>query len=191
VPAKQIYSSAEATAQWLADQKIKTVYAIGEEGLLHALRTHGIRVSDKHHAKHVIVGLDRKLTYEHLKIACRLIGAGAQFIGTNPDPSYPVEDGFAPECGAVLGAVQGATGKKPMIIGKPAVIIFKQAAARLKLPLRNLTMIGDRLDTDIIGAKRAGAKSILVLTGHCTRAHLRHSKVRPDRVVSNLSELKI
>jgi HAD superfamily hydrolase (TIGR01457 family) len=190
VPAAQIYSSSEATAQWLVSKKIKRVYAIGEEGLFSALKQHRIQSRDAR-ADYVVVGLDRKLTYEHLKTACRLIAGGARFIGTNPDPSYPIEDGLAPECGAVLGAIHGATGKCPMIIGKPEVIIYKQAAARLGLPLKNLTMIGDRLDTDILGAKRSGAKSVLVLTGHTTRSHLRSSKIRPDTVVSSLSELGI
>jgi 4-nitrophenyl phosphatase len=190
VPPEQIYSSAQATAQWLTEQKIRRVYAIGEEGLFSALRRHRIREDDKH-ADHVVVGLDRKLTYDHLKTACRLIAGGAQFIGTNPDPSYPVEDGFAPECGAFLAAIERATGQSPKIIGKPEVIIFKQAAARLQIPLKYLTMIGDRLDTDILGAQRAGAKSVLVLTGHTTRLHLRFSRIRPDQVVTSLSKLSL
>lgn len=188
VPASRIYSSAEATAEWLAAQRIRRVYAIGETGLFSALRKHGIQTSDRR-VRHVVVGLDRRITYEHLRMACHLIAAGARFIGTNPDTSYPVEDGSAPECGALLAAIQGATGKAPIIIGKPEPAIFRQAARRLGLPASRLTMIGDRLDTDILGAKRAGLRSILVLTGHTTRSMLRRSAVRPDRVVSRMSVL--
>jgi HAD superfamily hydrolase (TIGR01457 family) len=187
VPAAQIYSSAEATAEWLLRQQVREVHAIGEEGVTHALKKCGIRVVKE--AGCVVVGLDRKLTYDHLKVACRLIAAGARFIGTNPDPSYPVEDGFAPECGAFLAAIENATGKKPLIIGKPEVSIYRFAARRLGLPLSVLTMIGDRLDTDILGAKRSGAGSILVLTGHTKRSDVRKSSIQPDWVVSGLNKI--
>ncbi len=188
VPPAQIYSSAEATAEWLKQRKVRRVFAIGEQGVFQALRKHGIRTSEKR-VNHVVVGLDRKLTYEHLKTACNLISDGAHFIGTNPDTSYPIEYGYAPECGALLAAVQSATGKAPTIIGKPSAAIFRQAAHRLGLPVKQLTMIGDRLDTDILGAQRAGARSIIVLTGHTTRAMLRENSIRPDQVVAGLDEL--
>ncbi len=190
VPASQIYTSAEATAEWLAHRKVRRVFMIGERGLVQALRRRGIRMSEKS-VKHVVVGLDRRITYDHLRTACRLITQGAEFIGTNPDPSYPVEDGLAPECGALLAAIQSATGREPRIIGKPEPAIFQQAARRLGVPIRQITMVGDRLDTDILGAKRAGARSVLVLTGHTTRALLRRSPIHPDVIVSGLDQLEI
>ena len=188
VPPARIYSSSEATAEWLSKRGVRHVFAIGEAGVFQALRRHGVRTSKKK-VRHVVVGLDRKITYDHLKTACNLISGGACFIGTNPDASYPVESGHAPECGALLAAIQSATGKQPTIIGKPEPTIFRQAAHRLGLPVKQLTMIGDRLDTDILGAKKAGARSILVLTGHTTRALLRQSKIRPDQVVASLDQL--
>lgn len=189
VPPARIYSSAEATAEWLAAWKIRRVYAIGEEGLFRALRLHGIRRATKG-VRHVVVSLDRAINYEKLSAACWLLTHGAEFLGTNPDPCYPVEHGQVPECGAILAALEVSTGRKPTIIGKPSPAIFRQAAKRLGLPVRRLTMIGDRLDTDILGAKRAGARGILVLTGHTTRKMLRSPLVRPDRVVDDLSELE-
>lgn len=190
VPASRIYSSAEATAEWLANRKARAVYMIGEEGLAQALKRLRIR-RQKKNVSHVVVGLDRQITYEHLTTACRLITAGAAFIGTNPDPIYPVEDGVAPECGALLAAIENVTGKKPTVIGKPDPGIYHQAAKRLGMPIRQLAMIGDRLDTDILGAQRSGARSILVLTGHTTRASLRNASISPDRVVKSLREVEI
>lgn len=190
VPASCIYTSSLATAEWLAGRGIRRVHRIGERGLIEALRRHGIRHVD-HSVRHVVVGLDRGLTYDHMKAACRWIAGGAEFIGTNPDPSYPLEDGLAPECGALLAAIASATGKQPTIIGKPEPAIFQQAARRLGLRVKDLTMVGDRLDTDILGAKRSGVRSVLVLTGHTTRALLKRASIRPDIVVAGLDQVPL
>ena len=189
VPPSRIYSSAEATAEWLAARKVRKVYAIGEAGLFRALRLHGIRRA-RTGVRCVVVSLDRAINYEKLSAACWLLTHGADFIGSNPDPCYPVEHGQVPECGAILAALEVSTGRKATIIGKPSPEVYRQAAKRLGVPVRNLTMVGDRLDTDILGAKRAGARGVLVLTGHTTRTMLRRPMVRPDRVVDDLSELE-
>jgi HAD superfamily hydrolase (TIGR01450 family) len=189
IPVESFYSSALATAQWLHEQGARQVFALGEEGLLSALQENGIEPLQKD-VTHVVVGLDRNLNYEKLKQAARLISAGAQFIATNPDPTYPVEDGDAPECGLLLGALQNVTSISPTVIGKPESIIYRQAARRLGLPLQNLIMIGDRLDTDIAGALHAGARGVLVLTGHTTREMLDGSQIQPDEVHDDLSELE-
>jgi len=190
VPPARIYTSAEATAEWLAARGVRAVFALGEAGLRSALRRQEIRCA-RTRVRHVVVSLDRAMTYAKLRAACGWIARGARLIGTNPDPSYPVEDGQAPECGALLAAIESATGQKAIIIGKPSPAIFRQAAKRLGLPVHRLTMIGDRLDTDILGAKRAGARAILVLTGHSTRSMLRGAAARPDRVVEGLEELAL
>jgi NagD protein len=187
---ENFYTSAIATAHWLCDQSARRVYAIGDEGLHDALKSYGIEHCESN-ISHVVVGFSRQLDYDQFKLAMRLVKAGAQFVGTNPDPTYPVEDGEAPECGLLLGALQGVTGQAPLIVGKPEAIIYHQAASRLGLPLENLTMIGDRLDTDIIGALGVGAQTVLVLTGHTTREILAESAVVPHRVLENLSELEV
>jgi HAD superfamily hydrolase (TIGR01457 family) len=189
IPVECFYSSALATAEWLRAQGAQRVFAVGEAGLAHALEANGIEVREADVA-HVVVGLDRELSYGKLKHAMRLIAAGARFIGTNPDPTYPVEDGDAPECGLLLGALQTATGIAPTIIGKPEATIYRQAARRLNVPLKNLTMVGDRLDTDIAGALGVGARGVLVLTGHTTRAMLHDSPLQPHEVLENLSTLE-
>jgi HAD superfamily hydrolase (TIGR01457 family) len=188
VPAQRIYTSALATAEWLASQRAARVFVIGEHGLRSALRDRGIEIVEKD-ASHVVAGLDRMLSYSALTKAARLIKEGAVFVGTNPDPTYPVEDGDAPECGTILAALECASGATPIIIGKPSQVIYNFAARRLGLPIDKITMIGDRLDTDIAGARSAGAQSILTLTGHTTRDMLQSAKIQPDRVVECLSEV--
>ena len=187
IPLAHFYSSALATAQWLREQGAQRVFALGEAGLTEALEQNGIAIQN-HDVTHVVVGLDRALNYDKLQQAARLIAVGARFIATNPDATYPVEDGDAPECGLLLGALQNVTGKFPQVIGKPEAIIYRQAAENLGLPIQNLTMIGDRLDTDIAGANRVGAHSILVLTGHTTRAMLKNGAIQPDEIWEDLRQ---
>ena len=189
VPRERIYSSSLAVAEWLRRRGVRRVYAIGERGLHRALVEQKIAVAQSD-VSHVVVGLSRSIRYEQLTRAMRLIQSGAEFIGTNPDPAYPVEDGLAPECGALLAALETCTGCSPKVIGKPAPFIYRCAAKRLKTPLRKIAMIGDRLDTDILGAHRAGMRSILVLTGCTTKAMLKHSRIKPDAVVNSLAEIK-
>ena len=121
----------------------------------------------------------------------RLIQSGSEFVGTNPDPTCPVEDGLAPECGASLAALEKCTDRSPTVIGKPAPYIFQTAARELKIPFRHIAMIGDRLDTDILGAHRAGMRSILALTGCTTEAMLKGSKIKPGMVVNSLRDIKL
>jgi len=190
IPVASFYTSAMATAEWLAAEGATRVFAMGEDGLLAALKKQNIALADDD-VTHAVIGLDRGLTYEKFTRAARLIAGGARFIGTNPDPIYPVEDGDAPECGLLLGALQHATGQMPTVVGKPEPIIYHQAARRLDLPLSALTMIGDRLDTDIAGALGVGARGVLVLTGHTTPQLLTESHIQPDEVLADLSQLEI
>jgi HAD superfamily hydrolase (TIGR01457 family) len=188
VPPDHIYSSSQATADWLRNQRVKRVFAIGENGLIEALRQCDIEMAD-HDVSHVVVGLDRAINYEKLKRASRLIAAGASFVVTNPDPTYPVEDGNAPACGLLQGALEKVTGRLAQVIGKPSAIIYHQAACYLGVPVTHLTMVGDSLDTDIAGALGVGARGVLVMTGHTTRAMLATSNIQPDLVIENLAVL--
>ena len=140
------------------------VYVIGEAGIRQALAEAGFP-EDPAAARLVVVGLDFGLTYDMLKTATLRINAGADFIGTNGDLTFPLPEGIAPGNGSVLAALQAATGVKPLVIGKPEVAMFEVAVERLGVEPGQVVMIGDRLETDILGAQRAGLKTILVLSG--------------------------
>lgn len=188
VPVARILTSGLATAAWLRRQGAKRVFAIGERPFLAALAAAGI---EHDHAKpsHVVVALDRRVTYERLATAARHILRGAIFVGTNPDPAYPTEAGPAPECGFYLAALERMTGRAPIIIGKPAPHLFQIGADTLGLPPTRLAMVGDRLETDILGAKRLRMRAVLVLSGSTTRAMLRGSAIRPDAVADCVGDL--
>jgi len=81
------------------------------------------------------------------------------------------------------------TGVRPVVIGKPGPQLYRLAAEKLNLPPRHLTMVGDRLDTDILGAKRAGLRTVLVLSGHATKAMAKHARAKPDRVIPSVAAL--
>lgn len=189
VPASRILTSGLATAAWLREQGAKRVFAIGERPFQAALAAAGIE-GDSARPTHVVVALDRRVTYERLSAAARHILRGAVFVGTNPDPSYPTEAGPAPECGFYLAALERMTGRAPLIIGKPSPHLFRIGAATLGLPPSRLTMVGDRLDTDILGAQRLGIRAVLVLSGSTTATMLTGATIRPDEVARNVGDLQ-
>ena len=189
---EEVLTSAEATAAFLVKQlPVDTgIYVIGEDALRDSLSSAGFRLQESgDRAQAVVVGFDRFLTYEKLARAAYALEHGALFVGTNPDPSFPMEDFRAPGNGATLAALQTSTGVAPIIIGKPEPRLFEQASQRLRVPPEQTLVIGDRLETDILGAKRARMASALVLTGVTRAEDLRRADVQPDWAFSDLREL--
>ena len=137
----------------------------------------------------VVVGWDTRLTYRKLKNACLAVNAGADFYATNDDATYPAPDGRWPGAGSIVAALQRATGKDPVIVGKPHLPMMEAALRRLDCPVSRALMVGDRLDTDVAGGARVGLPTCLVLTGISTRSDLEKGDVRPDLVVDELTEL--
>jgi len=188
-----ILTSAQATAAYLAGLAPpgSRVYAIGEDGVREALTEQGFVLADKSGAgaSFVIVGWDRFLTWEKLATAALLIQAGAGFIGTNPDVNYPTVRGKVPGNGAQLAALQVTTGVAPIVVGKPEVWLFREALRRMDARPESTAVVGDRIDTDILGGVRAGLMTILVLSGISTHSELATSHIRPDLVYSGIEEL--
>jgi 4-nitrophenyl phosphatase len=164
------------------------VYVLGGDGLRKILTDAGFTVSDDG-ADVVMVGFAPQLTYERLKTATLLIRGGADFIGTNPDPSIPTPEGLAPGAGSIIAAVRTATDCEPLIIGKPHPPMFEAALHFLGTHPAETLMIGDRLTTDIEGAQQVGLRTALVLSGVTTRDTLAASDVQPDGVYEDLAQL--
>lgn len=185
-----ILTSGQATALYLtqvASPRAK-VYVIGEEGLFSAVREQGFIVTDRE-VDFVVMGLDFELTYEKLKIATLAIRAGSSFIATNPDTTLPTEQGLIPGSGAILAALEAATGVSPLVIGKPQPILLRLAMEKLGITPDGTAIIGDRLETDILGGKEVGLTTILVLTGISDREELETSPYQPDLVFENIGRL--
>ncbi len=187
----EVLASADATASYLQQHAPAgaRVYVIGESGLKDAITAAGLTLADTD-ATYVVVGLDRDLTFEKLTRATRLLRAGAFFIGPNPDTTLPTDDGLIPGAGSIHALLTAATGARPHIIGKPEPTMLQIGCERLGLAPAETAMIGDRLDTDIVGGSRAGMRTILVLTGVSTLDEAAGAIVPPDHVFADLPALQ-
>jgi 4-nitrophenyl phosphatase len=188
---EEILTSAQATAEFLAGTAPagSTVYVIGEEGLRSCLEAQGFRLVDGERADYVVVGLDRGFTYQKLTTAIRAVLNGAQFIGPNPDTSLPLEDGISPGAGAFQAAITAATGVSPVIVAKPEPTMFSIGLRLLGCAPHEAAIVGDRLDTDILGGQRAGLTTILVLSGIATADQAAASPIQASYVLRDLGAL--
>ncbi|MCX6019074.1 MAG: HAD-IIA family hydrolase [Chloroflexi bacterium] len=191
VAMEEVLTSPQATAAWLAEHAPGArVYMIGEQGLRTELEALGSRVVNDDElpfdATHVVVGIDRQLTYAKLVEACLLIRAGARFIGTNPDLTFPGDRGIVPGNGSILTALKVSTDVAPRIIGKPEPEMMVQALRRMGGDASNTAVLGDRLDTDILGGQRAVLTTLLVLSGVTSREQLAIDPVQPDYVFDDI-----
>jgi len=191
VPAERIVTSAIATRDWMRQryEPGTTVYVLGMAALQQAIYDGGYFVPAGRDAQVVVNGADFTLTYEKLKIATLAIRAGAGWIATNPDRTFPSEEGLIPGSGAIVAALQAATDRAPIVIGKPEPAMVLRAADLLGVPPDQLLVVGDRLDTDILAGQRAGSFTALVLTGVSTLTDVRASTVQPDIVLDDLHVL--
>jgi 4-nitrophenyl phosphatase len=186
----QVITSAVATAEYIsAGYPTGTrVYIVGQDGIRQALIARGY-VEDAAQPAIVVVGMDFHITYEKLKLATLGIRAGADFIGTNGDRTFPLPEGLAPGNGSLLAAVEAATDVQPTVIGKPGTAMFEVALERLGTAPEHTLMIGDRLETDILGGQRAGLPTALVLTGITTPEQAEQDAIQADRVFDHLAAL--
>jgi 4-nitrophenyl phosphatase len=194
--ASMIFSSSTVTADYLLRRygAGAPLYVVGTSGLVRTLKeagfdlTHGEQ-APKQDMVAVVAGMDRDLTYKKVQIAIRLILAGAEFVATNTDGTFPAPDGISPGTGMVIGAIQGSSGVRPTVIGKPERAIYETALRTLGADLRTTAMLGDRLETDILGAQRVGMATIAVLSGVTTREQLAASEIQPDLLFESIAEL--
>ncbi len=186
---KHVFTCAMATARFLAQQKPNgTAYVIGEGGLLTALHRNGYSIVDKS-PDYVVVGEGRTLTFEMLETAVQLIKDGAKLIATNMDPNCPTSRGTRPGCGAIVALLEAATGIKAFSVGKPSPVMMRAARKELNLAASETIMVGDTMETDILGGVQLGYYTILVLSGSTSRADLKSYGYSPELVVESIASL--
>ena len=192
---EMIYTSGAATADYLTSRGGRPrVFVLGTPSFEREIADAGIEVvkgpSETPGAvDYVVLGFDMTLTYEKLRIACRLIDLGARFVASHPDRVCPTPEGPIPDCGAMIALIQTATGVSPKIVGKPYPEMVQGALGRLGASGPRVAMVGDRLYTDMQMAHDAGVTSILVLCGEATLADLESCELEPDFVVESLQTI--
>jgi len=201
VTADEILTSSMATVSYLVKHQAndkRRVFVIGEDGLRLPLIDQGFTLTELYQVNQidkgimdqgadiVVSGLDRKLTWDKLATATLNIKAGAQFYATNADTTLPTELGEVMGNGGTIAALEAATGVKAISIGKPEPILYQQALTILGTRAEKTVAIGDRLNTDILGAVNAGLRSVLVLTGVSSEKDIEDVDYQPTWILDDI-----
>ena len=194
VPAANVLTSALATRDYL-ERTLPDgagIYAIGMPALREQIFGdsvfHPVQFGEEQPAA-VVIGLDLGFTYDKLKAGHEALINGALFVATNADTTLPTENGLVPGAGSIVAALAAASGRQPIVIGKPETPMLEMAMLRMGVKPNETVMVGDRLDTDILAGHRAGMLTALVLTGVSTRDDLATAEALPDLIVSDLPSL--
>jgi NagD protein len=189
VPENRIWTSALATARFLADQRPGgSAFVIGEVGLTTALHNSGYTLTERD-PDYVVVGETRTYSFTRITEAVRHVLAGARFIATNPDPSGPSSEGPLPATGSLAALVSSATGVSPYYVGKPNPLMMRTALNTISAHSETTAMVGDSMKTDIVAGLEAGLETILVLSGVTSRADVDRFPHRPSRIVDSIADL--
>lgn len=181
-----------AVQHLLADtRRGRTAFVIGTDSMRGHVADAGLRVLNgtdlASRAEVVVVAGTEELVYEDLKEASLALRRGADFLATGRDPTYPQRDGLWPGTGAIVAAVEYATGRSAQIVGKPEPQLFLTALDRLGEG-RTL-VVGDRLDADVAAASRAQLDAVLVLSGGASSERLAGGDPKPVAVAESLAAL--
>ncbi|MBH5317765.1 TIGR01457 family HAD-type hydrolase [Paenibacillus sp. GSMTC-2017] len=190
---EDVCTSAQATAQYVAGLQPKaSVYVIGESGLHEAIQDAGLRITDQF-PDFVVQGIDRNLSYERIAQAVRYIREGATYILTNPDLLLPSTNGLIPGAGSIGAMLKAASGKEPVLIGKPSSILMDYSLTQLGVPNQDTWVVGDNIATDIAAGIAADCGTLLVLTGLTTAANYSSyseaARCKPDLICESLEAL--
>jgi NagD protein len=189
VPEASIWTSALATARFLDSQRPDgSAFVIGEAGLTTALHAVGYTLTDNA-PDYVVLGETRNYSFDAITRGIRLIKDGARFICTNPDATGPSREGALPAAGSVAALVTRATGVAPYFVGKPNPLMMREALNRISAHSETSVMVGDRMDTDVLGGLEAGLRTFLVLTGVTTADEVNRYPYVPSQVVASVADL--
>jgi HAD superfamily hydrolase (TIGR01450 family) len=185
----EILTSSYLTAQYLTNQfGTASFFLVGENGLRRELEAAGHKLTEEQ-PDAVVVGYDRKLTYSKLDHALRFLKEGASLIGSYGGAVFMSDPGPALSAGPIIKALEYGSGKRAVMIGKPSPRMFRLALRIAEEKPSRAVMVGDQIETDVLGAHRAGVHTILVLTGVENEASIRASTLKPDMVLKNADKL--
>ena len=186
-------TSSQATAYYLKKHfPDKTLYVCGTKSLIAELESEGFRTTtDLDQVECVVMGFDTELTFKKLEDVSKLLltRKDLPYIATNPDLVCPTEYGSVPDCGSVCEMIYNATGRRPVVIGKPSSLMPELAMEHTGYKKEETAVIGDRIYTDVKSGLNAGVTGILVLSGETTLEILEASEDKPHLVLQDCSEI--
>ena len=185
-------TSSQATAYYLhKHHQGQRLYVCGTESLKEELRGEGFEVTEKvEDTDCIVMGFDTELTFQKLHDVSYLqLTRELPYIATNPDLVCPTEFGSVPDCGSVCQMIFNATGKRPVVIGKPSPLMPQLAMDRLGYSKEETCVIGDRIYTDVKSGLNAGITGILVMSGETTPEILAESQDKPHLVLESAKEI--
>ena len=188
---ENVINSGWITARYAADHyPDRRAFVIGEDPLVDELETAGLAVTQHEPGDLLVVSMDRKFTYEKLRLGLRTLESGAPFLATNPDRTCPTGRKPIPDAAGMIGAVEGVSGRVvDQMLGKPSAMMAKTALSKLSADPSECLMIGDRLKTDIKMGNRAGMETALVMSGVTDSTMLSASNAAPDYVLDSLADI--
>jgi len=186
-------TSSQATAYYLhKHHEGQRLYVCGTESLKEELRSEGFTVTtDLDEVDCIVMGFDTELTFQKLHDVSYLLLTRPElpYIATNPDLVCPTEFGSVPDCGSVCGMIYNATGKKPIVIGKPSPLMPELAMDKMGVSKEETCVVGDRIYTDVKSGLNAGCVGILVMSGETTPEILAKSPDKPHLVLESAKEI--
>lgn len=187
---EQISTPVDSVIAYLDDRlpEVKAIAVLGTPSLCAEFERAGFRVTWEAPSA-VVVGFDTTLTYDRLCRAAYWIRAGLPFLATHPDLVCPTDEPtLLVDCGSICACLSAATGRQPVVFGKPDPAMLRTLCSRHSLDATELAMVGDRLYTDVAMAQRAGAVSVLVLSGEASAAEAAALNRPPDFVFADVGE---
>lgn len=189
---RDFLTSVDAMAAHLHAHGMETrrFYVCGTESMKSQLRAAGFTVAERREdADALLMGFDTELTFQKLEDACILLGQGADYLATNPDWVCPTAYGFVPDCGSVCEMLWRATGRRPLVIGKPEPAMPLLAMQQAGASAQETLLIGDRIYTDIASGANAGIDTLLVLSGEAKEEDLPTAQPQPTFVLPDVQAL--
>lgn len=189
VPEHAIWTSAQATAKFLDDQRPGgSAYIVGETGLSTALTDIGYALAEDE-PDYVIIGETHTYSFAAITTAIRLVENGARFLATNPDEKGPGQEGSLPSTGAVAALVERVTGRTPYYIGKPNPFMLRSALRTVGAHSAHTVVLGDRMDTDVRSGIEAGMPTILVLSGLSGADTAARYPYQPTKIINSVADI--
>lgn len=185
-----ILTSSYLTALYLTQRYRRqvTFFFVGENGLLHELQAAGHEYTESN-PDVVVVGFDRGLNYNKLDLALRFLRNSSTLIGSYGGAVFMSDHGPALSAGPIIKALEYGSHKRAIMIGKPSSRMFNFALKRANEKAENAVMVGDQIETDLLGAKMVGIHTILVLSGVENEASITHLPIKPEFIVENVDQL--